>query len=147
MKRYKGSLQPRALAVVVALGLAPAAHAVNFEFDNGATVIWNTTISAGTSVRASDPDPKLIHPNNAALYGITGALGGNTDDGTLNFEKGKQFSTPFKNRQGKTATSLMGETIESDIPSADIGQTQRPVAVTLDDKEVARIAVDFSRLE
>jgi len=37
-----------------------------------------------------------VHPNNAALYGITGALGGNTDDGTLNFEKGRQFSTPFK---------------------------------------------------
>jgi hypothetical protein len=35
----------------------------------------------------------------------------------------------------------MGETIESDIPSADIGQTQRPVAVTLDDKEVAREAL------
>ena len=58
-----------------------------------------------------------------------------------------QFSTPFKNRQGKTSTSLMGETIESDVPSTDIGQTQRPVAVTLDDKEVARVAVDFSRLE
>ena len=58
-----------------------------------------------------------------------------------------QFSTPFKNRQGKASTSLMGETIESDIPSTDIGQTQRPVAVTLDDKEVARVAVDFNRLE
>ena len=46
MKRFKGSLQPRALAAVVALALAPAAHAVNFEFDGGGTVIWNTTISA-----------------------------------------------------------------------------------------------------
>ena len=58
-----------------------------------------------------------------------------------------QYSNPFKNRQGKTVTSLMGETVESDIPSADIGQTERTVAVTLDDKEVARIRVDFRRLE
>jgi hypothetical protein len=87
---------PKALAAWLALALAPSAHAVNFDLDNGATVIWNTTVSAGTSVRNESPDPKLIHPNNAALYGIGGALGGNTDDGTLNFEKGKAFSSPFK---------------------------------------------------
>src|SRR5262245_56365925 len=58
-----------------------------------------------------------------------------------------QYSSPFKNRQGKTVSTLFGETIESDVASSDIGQTQRPVAVTLDGKEVARIAVDFSRLE
>jgi len=58
-----------------------------------------------------------------------------------------QFSTPFKNRQGKTLSSLIGATLESDIPSADIGQTLRPVAVTLDDKEVVRVPIDFSRLE
>ena len=86
----------RALAVLVAAGLAPAAHAVSFELDNGAQVLWNTTISAGTSWRAESPDNRLIHPNNAALYGITGAVGGNTDDGTLNFKKGETFSTPLK---------------------------------------------------
>ena len=58
-----------------------------------------------------------------------------------------QYSNPFKNRQGKTVTSLMGETIEADAPSSDIGQTERAVAVTLDDKEIARVKVDFSRLE
>ena len=41
----------------------------------------------------------------------------------------------------------MGATIESDIPSGDIGQTARAVAVTLDDKEIARVSVDFRRLE
>jgi hypothetical protein len=86
----------RALAALVALAVAPQAHAVTFELDNGASVVWNTTISVGTSVRAESADPKLVHPNNAALYGISGALGGNTDDGTLNFEKGKAFSSPFK---------------------------------------------------
>lgn len=85
----------RALAALASLAAVPA-HAVTFELDNGATVIWNTTLSAGTSVRAQATDPRLVHPNNAALHGITGAVGGNTDDGTLNFEKGKQFSTPIK---------------------------------------------------
>ena len=87
----------RALAVLVAASLAPAAaHALSFELDNGDQVLWNTTLSAGTSWRAGNPDSRLIHPNNAALYGINGAVGGNTDDGTLNFKKGEAFSTPIK---------------------------------------------------
>ena len=84
----------------------------------------------------------------AALPGYSLAVGG--PSGALIPLAGQatpQFSTPFKNRQGKTSTSLMGETLESDVASVDIGQTTRPVAVTLDDKEVARISVDFSRLE
>ena len=87
---------PAVLAAAVSLALAPAAHAVTFDLEDGARVIWNTTASAGTSVRIESSDPRLIHPNNAALYGITGAVGGNTDDSDLNFEKGKAFSTPFK---------------------------------------------------
>ncbi len=58
-----------------------------------------------------------------------------------------QFSVPFKNRQGKSVSSLVGATLESDVPSADIGQTPHPIAVTLDDKEVARVAVDFGKLD
>jgi len=58
-----------------------------------------------------------------------------------------QYSTPFKTRQGKTQTSLVGATLEAMLPSEAIGQLARPVAVTLDGKEVTRTAVDFSRLE
>jgi hypothetical protein len=94
MKPLKGSQYP--LAALITVALAQSAAAATFDLDGGATVIWNTTVSAGTSVRAESTDPRLVHPNNAALYGITGALGGNTDDGTLNFEKGKSFSSPFK---------------------------------------------------
>ena len=59
------------LSLAVALALAPAAHAITFDFEDGGQVVWNTTVSAGTSVRASNPDARLIHPNNAALYGIS----------------------------------------------------------------------------
>ena len=86
----------RALVALVAAALAPSAHAINFDLDNGDQLIWTTTVSAGTSWRAESPDPRLVHPNNAVLQGITGAVGGNTDDGTLNFKKGEQFSSPFK---------------------------------------------------
>lgn len=58
-----------------------------------------------------------------------------------------QFSTPFKNRQGKTSTSLLGATVESTVPSEEIGQTSRLVAVTLDGKVVARITVEFKSLD
>jgi hypothetical protein len=58
-----------------------------------------------------------------------------------------QYSAPFKTRQGKTQTSLVGATLDATVPSEAIGQVARPVAVTLDGKEVARAAVDFSRLE
>jgi len=58
-----------------------------------------------------------------------------------------QFSTPFKNRQGKTNTSLMGATLESTLPAQEIGQTSRPVAVTLDGKVIARITVEFKSLD
>ena len=94
MKQTKGSQYP--LAALITVALAQSAAAATFDLDDGATVIWNTTVSAGTSVRAEASDPRLVHPNNAALYGITGALGGNTDDGTLNFPKSQAFSTPLK---------------------------------------------------
>ena len=94
MKQLKGS-QYR-LAAVVALALTQPAAAATFDFEDGATVIWNTTVSAGTSVRAESTDPRLVHPNNAALHGITGAVGGNTDDGTLNFAKNRPVSSPVK---------------------------------------------------
>lgn len=58
-----------------------------------------------------------------------------------------QFSNPFKNRDGKTVASLVGATLESSVPSENIGQASRPVVVTLDGSEIARASVDFGRLD
>ena len=93
-EEFKG--RSRVLVALVAAALSQSAHAITFDFDNGDKLIWTTTVSAGTSWRAENPDPRLIHPNNGVLQGITGATGGNTDDGDLNFKKGQQFSSPFK---------------------------------------------------
>jgi hypothetical protein len=83
----------KALAAALALALAPAAHALDWQMDNGIEAVLNTNISVGSSWRATGRDPKLLNPNNAVLQGITGAVGGNTDDGDLNYNKNQAFST------------------------------------------------------
>ncbi|HUK35644.1 MAG TPA: hypothetical protein VLV86_17120 [Vicinamibacterales bacterium] len=65
----------------------------------------------------------------------------------VNAQLTPQYSVPFKTRQGKTVTSLIGATLESNLPSEGIGQTTRAVFVTLDGKEVTRLTVDFGRLD
>jgi hypothetical protein len=96
MSAARQRLSRATLAAAVGLALAPAAHAVTYEFEDGSTVIWNTTMSAGTAYRVESRDPRLLHPNNAILQGISGAVGGNTDDSDLNFDKGKAYSSPLK---------------------------------------------------
>jgi hypothetical protein len=58
-----------------------------------------------------------------------------------------QYSVPYKLRDGKTLTSLVGATLAADVASVQLGQTGRIVAVTLDKKELARTAVEFGRLD
>ncbi len=94
--KLAGSRIRRGIAVAVAMAFAPSAMALDWEMDDGSKLIVNTTISAGTSVRAANRDTKLLHPGNASLQGIAGAVGGNTDDGDLNYAKGDAFSTLAK---------------------------------------------------
>ena len=84
------------VAAVAAVVLSYSAQAVEFETEDGTRIIWNTSVSLGTAKRANNPDTALTHPGNASLQGITGATGGNTDDGTLNYKKGDTFSTLLK---------------------------------------------------
>jgi len=57
------------------------------------------------------------------------------------------FSVPFKNRDGKTLSSLIGATLESSIDVGVVGQTVRTVAVTLDGMDAGHTVVDFSQLD
>ena len=80
-----------ALAVGLAVAFAGTAGAEQFKYDNGVTGSFDTTISAGISVRAEKQD--------LTLYGI--ANGGtsrsvNDDDGNLNYKKGAPFSELLK---------------------------------------------------
>ena len=103
------------LSVVIGAVLAAyagGAAALDFEFENGTTVNWNTTLSFGASWRANDPSRLLYTRADGALIGkygpassIPGADGwpgsgiaGNHagDIGDLNYAKGDIFSMPFK---------------------------------------------------
>jgi hypothetical protein len=89
----------RRLPIVTAIAAAVvsfAAQAADFETEDGTQIIWNTTVSLGTAKRAANADPRLLHPANATLQGVSGATGGNTDDGDLNYNRGDTFSTLLK---------------------------------------------------
>jgi hypothetical protein len=102
------------LAVVIGAVLASyagGAQALEFEFDDGARVNWNTTLSAGASWRNEEPSRLLYTMADGALIGkFTGGyipgtavargngLAGNdaAGDSNLNYARGDRFSTPFK---------------------------------------------------
>jgi hypothetical protein len=96
----------------VLAGYAGSAAALDFEFDNGTTVNWNTTLSFGASWRANDPNRLLYTRADGSLIGKysgvplspgqavgpgDGLAGNHAGDiGDLNYAKGDIFSMPFK---------------------------------------------------
>jgi hypothetical protein len=58
-----------------------------------------------------------------------------------------EYSAPYKDRGGKRVRTLMGATLQTDLPTSIVGQSLRPLGVVLSDMEVARTTVDFGRLE
>lgn len=72
--------------------VVPTAQAIEFSVGE-VEGSFTSQISVGASWRVEDADPSLISPGNQA--GATG-LSSVTDDGNLNFEKGKTFSKIVK---------------------------------------------------
>jgi hypothetical protein len=58
-----------------------------------------------------------------------------------------QYSVPFKARDGKMLSSLIGAVLQSELAASRLGQTSQVVAVRLDGKEVSRAVVDFAKLD
>ena len=102
------------LAAVVGTVLATcagSAMALEFEFDDGSTLNWNTTLSVGASFRAEEPSRWLYTRADGSLIGkyssplIPGTAVGPKDglagnhaagDADLNYAKGDMFTAPFK---------------------------------------------------
>ena len=84
---------PKAIALAVGLAVAfvGTAGAEQFKFDNGVTGSFDTTISAGVSVRAERIDPSLIGIANG---GTSRSV--NEDDGDRAYAKGRTFSELLK---------------------------------------------------
>jgi hypothetical protein len=90
---------------------ASGAAALEFNFDDGSRLNWNTTLSVGSSWRSEDPSRLLYTMADGALIGkysgpyIPGTrvakgngLAGNDagGDSNLNYAQYDRFSTPFK---------------------------------------------------
>ena len=103
-----------AICAAVLASCAGTANAVEHEFDNGVRLNWNTTLSVGSSWRAEEPSRELYTKAGGSLIGLTsgptlppvppnaligpndGLAGNAAESGTLNYDKGDRFSTPFK---------------------------------------------------
>jgi hypothetical protein len=104
----------RTLAAVIGTVLASyagSAAALEFEFENGGKLNWNTTVSLGSSWRAEDPSRWLYTRADGSLIGeytpnlVPGTRVGPRDglagnhaagDADLNYASGDQVSMPLK---------------------------------------------------
>ena len=84
------------MTLMVAAWAAPA-WAGEFEFGDGWTGNWSSSVSLGSSWRAADRDSRLYGQGNGALLGLTDGTGANTlDEGNLNYAKKDRFTTQLK---------------------------------------------------
>ena len=58
-----------------------------------------------------------------------------------------ESSQPFKERGGKSVVALLGATLQADIPAVRVGPASRALGVVLEGREIARVPVDFGRLD
>ena len=97
----RGTVLGAVIGTVLA-SYAGGASALEFETETGTRVIWNTSISVGSSWRAEEPSPELFTKADGSLIGIgntptvpgtrpgpgEGLAGNQADSGTLNYDKG-----------------------------------------------------------
>jgi hypothetical protein len=111
INRNRASAALAAVIGTVLASYAGGAAALEFEFENGGRLNWNTTLSAGASWRAEDPSRWLYTRADGSLIGkytpnlMPGfpvgpkdGLAGNhaAGDANLNYAKSDRFTTPFK---------------------------------------------------
>jgi Protein of unknown function (DUF1302) len=92
--RFVGS--SLAAAVLTTLSLPAAAADFTLGADKGVEGSIVTTVSLGTAIRMRGRDSELYQPANGNLQGLPTGVGGNSDDGELNFGRGDVYSTPLK---------------------------------------------------
>jgi len=65
----------------------------------------------------------------------------------VNTQLTPQFAVPFKARDGKTLSSLIGVALEAAIPAGHFEQSVKTIGVVLDGKDVGHSSYDFSKLD
>src|SRR5437667_11509563 len=86
-----------ALGAELIAGEEVFARPLEFKFGE-VTLTTRGTFTYGTIIRATNRDPPLLPPANAAAAGVTGtAIGGtNVDDGDLNYGRGDRGTKVLK---------------------------------------------------
>jgi hypothetical protein len=69
------------------------------------------------------------------------------DDTVVATQLTPQYSVPFKARDGKALSSLIGVALEASIPAGGLGQSVKTVSVMLDRRLAGSAAYDFSKLD
>jgi hypothetical protein len=77
----------------IAAALCVPAAAFDFTLGDNGDIKgnWNTTLAARAAWRVQSRDPALYNPENGDRLGLPTGLGGNADDGELNYGKGDAF--------------------------------------------------------
>jgi hypothetical protein len=73
--------------------------------------------------------------------------GSSTAMDVLDTQVTPQYSVPFKTKDKKTLSSLLGATLETTVEARRVGQGARTVAVLLAGKETGHTVIDFRQLE
>ena len=110
MFNRRSTVLTAAIGTVLA-SFAGSALALEFEFENGSKLNWNTTLSAGANLRAEEPSPWLYTRADGSLIGLytpnmvpgtpigrRDGLAGNhaAGDANLNYDTYDVFAMPFK---------------------------------------------------
>ena len=91
------------------------------------------------------PLATFIEPPPYAL--AVGAPSPGSPLGALDTQRMPQYSVPFRTRDGRDLSSLLGVALEANISADRIGQTAQAIGVTLDGKEITRTTIDFAKLD
>ncbi len=86
---------PAVLAAIAAFAMPCGVAAFDFTLgdENDIKGAWNTTIALASAWRVQNRNPSLYAPQNGDLQGLPTGIGGNADDGNLNYGKGDNFLT------------------------------------------------------
>lgn len=68
-------------------------------------------------------------------------------DDVIDTQLTPQYSVPFKARDGRTLSSLIGVGLEASIPASRLGQGVKTIGVMLDGQPAGRTTYDFSKLD
>jgi hypothetical protein len=97
MSKKNSGFLPKAMVLAIAAAFSGHALATDFEVGDGWQGSWTSSVSMGSSWRATNADNRLYGQGNGALLGRTDGSGANTiDEGNLNYKKGDRFTTLAK---------------------------------------------------